>query len=196
MKPHTLRQLSTHGVPLAVSLLVAACGGGSVVDAAQPTAQAGGAGAMAQALAAVAGDTEAALTPVAATASASERGDLSAAKAIDHDDGSRWSSGFSDDQWLMLDYGKVVTFSRVHIDWENAHATQYELQASSDGVAWTTIKAVASSQGGSEDWTGLAGQGRYLRMKGIKRSTQYGYSIFEIQAFSGVAPTPAPSPAP
>jgi hypothetical protein len=76
----------------------------------------------------------------------------------------------------------------VRINWENAHATQYLLQVSDDNSNWTTIKTVDNSQGGVEDITGLNGQGRYLRMQGVKRSSNYGYSIFEIQAFTG---TPA-----
>ncbi len=192
-----LRTLLTCGLPLAASLFMTACGGGGG-DTAQPTAQADS-GPTAKALATGTGESaEAALTPVNATASSSERADLGPAKAIDHDADSRWSSGFSDDQFLVLDYGRTVTINRVHIEWERAHATRYELQVSADGVGWTTLKAVADSQGGSEDWSGLSGQGRYLRVKGLQRSSGYGYSIFEIQAFSGasVPPAPAPEPAP
>lgn len=192
MKRPPMRQLSTRGLPLALSLALAACGGGTT----EPGVQRSEAPPLAKALAAAAADSEAALTPVNATASASERGDLSAAAAIDHDSNTRWSSGFTDDQFLTLDYGRTVSINRVRIDWERAHATQYELQVSADGATWTTLKAVSGSQGGTEDWTGLSGQGRYLRMKGIQRSSAYGYSIFEIQAFSGVAPSPAPAPAP
>jgi CxxC motif-containing protein (DUF1111 family) len=152
----------------------------------------------AKSLVAVRATTEAVLTPVSASASSTERGDLSAAAAIDHDESTRWGSGFSDDQYLTLDFGTSQVINRVHIDWENAHAIQYLLQVSDDNANWTTIKTVDNSQGGSEDWPGLAGQGRYLRMKGVTRSTQYGYSIFEIQAFSGtpVAPPPVPDPVP
>ncbi|MFZ6768523.1 di-heme oxidoredictase family protein [Undibacterium sp. Di26W] len=136
--------------------------------------------------------TETALTPVSASASSMERGDLSAAAAIDHNESTRWGSGFTDDQYLTLDFGKSETITRVHIEWENAHATQYLLQVSDNNADWVTIKSVDNSQGGTEDLSGLSGQGRYLRMKGIKRSTQYGYSIIEIQAFSG--PPAAPQP--
>lgn len=148
---------------------------------------------MSRALANAVAVTEAALTPVKAFSSWDERGDLSAAAAIDHNMNTRWSSGFSDDQFLTLDFGKSEVINRVHIEWERAHATQYLLQVSDDNANWTTIKTVDNSQGGSENWSGLSGQGRFLRMKGIKRSTQYGYSIFEIRAFSGA---PAAEPAP
>ena len=176
-------------------LLLVACGGGAD-PAAQPMLQADVAP-RARALAAKDSSTEVILTPTLATASASERGDLSAAAAIDHDANTRWSSGFDDNQYLTLDFGKSVAITRVHIDWENAHATQYLLQVSDDGARWATIKSVSDSQGGTEDWSGLSGQGRYLRMQGLKRSTPYGYSIFEIQAFSGTPPSPtSPTPAP
>ncbi len=186
-----LRRVSALGLPLVLAL--AACGGGQSDGGTASTATA-------KVMAVARAAAETALTPVGASASASERGDLSAAAAIDHNEGTRWSSGFSDDQWLTLDFGQSVLITRVHIDWENAHATRYLLQVSDDNNQWTTIKTVDNSLGGSEDITGLDGQGRYLRLQGVARSTQYGYSIFEIQAFSGtpvvVAPPTGPTPPP
>ena len=191
-----LRSLSTQGLPLALSLLLAACGGGSG-DATAPTAQ-GSMSSMSRLLATTGTAAEAPLTPVSASATSAERGDLSAAAAIDNNDKTRWGSGFSDNQSLTLDFGKSETINRVRIDWENARATEYLLQVSDDGNTWTTIKTVSNSQGGTEDLGGLNGQGRYLRMQGVKRNTQYGYSIFQIQAFSGtpVGTTPVPTPDP
>ncbi len=196
MKRRVRHHYSTLGLPCALALLLAGCGGGS--DTATTSAAPAAAGmSMSKALATTAGEgTEIALTPVNATASGAERGDLSAAAAIDHNMGTRWSSAFDDNQFLTLDYGKSVAISRVHIEWENAHATQYLLQVSDDGVTWTTLKTVSNSAGGSEELTDLNGQGRYLRMQGVKRSTQYGYSIFEIQAFSGTPPSTDPTPEP
>ncbi|WP_373987024.1 di-heme oxidoredictase family protein [Duganella sp. BuS-21] len=195
----TFHRLKTTGLPLALSLALAACGGGSdsAPDAANRTASAMRMGAT------TAAEPEVALTPVAATSSGAERGDLSAAAAIDRNQSTRWGSLFSDDQYLTLDFGMSKPINRVHIEWENARATQYLLQVSDDNATWHTIKTVDNSQGGIEDWTGLAANGRYLRMQGVKRSTNYGYSIFEILAFSGgsggSAPTeptvPTPDPA-
>jgi len=182
--------MTQRGLPLALAALLAACGGGSGNETPAPVAKtaalmkAGGAA------------PETALTPVGATATSSERGDLSAAAAIDHQQDTRWGSGFSDDQSLTLDFGKSELITRVRIDWENAHASQYLLQVSDDNKNWTTIRTVDSSEGGLEDLTGLNGQGRYLRMQGIKRSSGYGYSIFEIQAFSGSPVTEPPPPVP
>ena len=183
--------LNTRLVPLGAALLLAACGGGG-------EAPAGSEGRVALASSLRLGGVDTALTPVAATASSSERGDLAAAAAVDRNSQSRWSSGASDDQHLTLDFGQVETITRVRIDWENAHATRYALQVSLDNRSWTTVKTVDDSQGGTEDITGFSAEGRYLRMQGLARSTQYGYSIFEIQAYTGTpaVPAPAPDPAP
>jgi len=197
LQPARLRSLSTQGLPLALTLLLAACGGGSGDSATPVTSRL--MSTMSRALASLTGAPEVALTPVGASATSVERGDLSPAAAIDHDESTRWGSGFSDNESLTLDFGTSQLISRVHIDWENAHASQYLLQVSDDNTTWTTIKTVSNSQGGSEDLAGLNGQGRYLRMQGVKRSSQYGYSIFEIQAFSGTPvapPPPPPDPAP
>ena len=169
---------------LPLVLALAACGGGggdaAPTAATAPTAQLG---------AQISAETV--LTPVGATASSAERGDLSAAAAIDRNDGTRWGSGFNDNEYLTLDFGASQLITRVRISWENAHASAYLLQVSNDNSNWTTIRSVENSGGGVEDITGLSGQGRYLRMQGVKRAGQYGYSIFEIQAFSG---TPATVP--
>jgi CxxC motif-containing protein (DUF1111 family) len=186
-------KLPIRGFPLVLAALLAACGQGDG-DGRTPVSQGAASGMRLLGLASASAET--ALVPVGATASSSERGDLSAAAAIDQDPGTRWGSGFTDNENLTLDFGASVAITRVRIDWENAHATQYLLQVSDDKVNWTTIKTVDNSQGGTEDLTGLNGQGRYLRMQGIKRSTNYGYSIFEIQAFTGspVAPPPETQP--
>lgn len=185
-------RLSHHGVPLLLSLLLAACGGSG--GGAPSTGQESTSGT--KLLAGTNAAAEVALTPVSASASSAERGDLSAAAAIDNVENTRWGSSFSDDQSLTLDFGKSSTISRVRIDWENAHAIAYLLQVSEDGASWTTVKTVDNSQGGTEDFGALNAQGRYLRMQGVKRSTQYGYSIFQIQAFSGTPVTPGPQPDP
>lgn len=183
------RQL-IQGLPLALAALLAACGGGD------PAGDSSVPGAGLRTLAGATQVSETVLTPVTATASSAERGNLGAGAAIDGNEGTRWSSGFSDDQYLTLDFGASVAINRVRIVWENAHATEYELQVSDDNRSWSTIKMIQNSQGGTEDWSGLSGAGRYLRMKGLKRSSQYGYSIFEVQAFSGAPASPPPPPEP
>ncbi|MBV8657549.1 MAG: discoidin domain-containing protein [Burkholderiales bacterium] len=140
---------------------------------------------------------ESEVVPVSAFASSQERGDLNAAAAIDNNLSTRWGSAFTDSEYLALDFGKSVTVTRLAINWENAHADSYQIQTSDDRNTWTTIRTVTGSTGGVENLTGLSGNGRYIRMLGLKRATQYGYSIYEIHAFTNSPPpTPVPTPVP
>lgn len=122
------------------------------------------------------------LLPIDAISSSHEGGHLGASNVYDQDSSSRWSSEFTDEQWIVLDFGTTTHFSRILLEWESAHATAYELQVSSDSQTWKTIQSVAQSQGGIEDFA-IDATGQYLRMQGIKRSSGYGYSLFEIRTW-------------
>jgi hypothetical protein len=119
-----------------------------------------------------------------ATASSTENGGTPAGSAFDGNAGTRWSSQFSDNQWLQVDLGAVYNINRVTLNWENAYGKAYQIQVSSDGVHWTTIYSTSAGHGGVEDLTGLSGTGRYVRMQGIQRATQYGYSLWEMAVYS------------
>jgi len=97
--------------------------------------------------------------------------------------GTRWSSAFSDPQWIVVDLGADYAINRVKITWETAAARDYEVQLSGDQNSWTTLKAVAGNTALENDHTGLGGHGRYLRICSTGRATPYGYSIFELEAY-------------
>ncbi len=108
--------------------------------------------------------------------------ELSAERAVDGDDRTRWGSAFGDPQWLMVDLGEAVPLSRVRLRWEAAYAKSYDIQVSSDGVRWTTVRHETSGQGGVEEQD-LGTTARYVRMVGLRRATPYGYSLWEMQVF-------------
>src|SRR4051794_6549187 len=120
-----------------------------------------------------------------ATASSSESADFTAAKAVDGNTGTRWSSAFSDPQWLQVDLGTTATISRVVLNWEAAYASGFQIQTSANGSTWTTIYSTTTGTGGTQTLT-VAGTGRYVRMYGTTRATPYGYSLWEFQVY-GVA---------
>src|SRR2546429_9474933 len=74
-----------------------------------------------------------------ATASSTENAGTPASAAVDGDTGTRWSSLFSDPQWLQVDLGGPATVSQVVLRWEAAYATAFQIQTSTDGTTWTTI---------------------------------------------------------
>ena len=116
------------------------------------------------------------------TASSLESASYPASAATDGNTGTRWSSAFSDPQWLEVDLGSTQSICKVVMDWENAYATAFQIQTSTDGSAWTTIYSTTTGTGGTQTLN-VSGTGRYIRMYGTARATQYGYSLWEFQVF-------------
>jgi beta-glucosidase len=115
-----------------------------------------------------------------ATASSTENATaFPAGAAVDGDTGTRWSSAFSDPQWLQVDLGSSVTVCQVVITWETAYATAFQVQTSADASTWTSIYSTTAGTGGTQTLD-VTGTGRYLRIYGTTRATQYGYSIWEL----------------
>ncbi|MEZ0109638.1 hypothetical protein ABH920_003652 [Catenulispora sp. EB89] len=116
------------------------------------------------------------------TASSQENAGTPAADATDGNTGTRWSSAFSDPQWLQVDLGATATVDKVVLNWETAYATAFQIQTSNDGTTWTSIYSTTTGTGGIQTLT-VAGSGRYVRMYGTARATQYGYSLWEFQVY-------------
>ena len=121
-----------------------------------------------------------------ATASSVQGADTPASAAVDGDSTTRWSSAWSDPQWLQVDLGANAAISGFSIQWEAAFATAYHIEVSSDATTWSQVSATTSGAGGTESVSVPSGTtGRYVRLTGTARTTiggaQYGYSIFEFQ---------------
>ncbi|MEV0389268.1 DUF1996 domain-containing protein [Nonomuraea sp. NPDC050643] len=116
----------------------------------------------------------------AATASSSEGGGATADAAVDGDLSTRWSSAFSDPQWLQVDLGVQARLARVVLRWEQAYARSFTLQSSADGTSWTTLHTTAAGTGGTQT-IAVSGTGRHVRLTGTQRGTPYGYSLWELQ---------------
>ncbi len=115
--------------------------------------------------------------------SSNENAGTAATNAVDGNTGTRWSSAFSDPQWIRVDLGATRAFSRVTLRWEAAYGKAYQIQTSNDAASWAPIYTTTTSDGGVDDLTGLAGNGRYVRMYGTARATGYGYSLWELEVY-------------
>ncbi|MFJ8487176.1 discoidin domain-containing protein [Streptomyces sp. NPDC094038] len=124
-----------------------------------------------------------------ATASSEENAGTTAANAVDGNTGTRWSSAFTDDQWLQVDLGATAQVSQVVLNWETAYGKDYKVQISADGSNWTDLQSVTGGDGGTDTLT-VSGQGRYVRMLGVQRATQWGYSLWEFQVYGTSTGTP------
>lgn len=116
-----------------------------------------------------------------------------AANAVDGNPATRWSSAFSDPQWLAVDLGMRTRVEEVVLSWETAFATAFELQVSDDAQTWTTIYSTSSGTGGQQRLWGLAGTGRYVRMLGQARATQWGYSLWSVQVYGSATAEALPN---
>lgn len=126
----------------------------------------------------------------------SELGGNTASKTLDSNTGTRWESAHgSDPQWVYLDLGADRHISSLSLDWETASAKNYTIQVAPSGTCagtgsgclgtstpWTTIYTSPTHTTNPNhriDNLTVNGVGRYVRMYGTTRMTQYGYSLWE-----------------
>src|SRR6266568_3814558 len=120
-----------------------------------------------------------------ATASSAENGGTPAGAAVDGDTGTRWSSAFADPQWLQVDLGATASITRVVLTWETAYGEAFRIQVSADASMWTDIYSTTTGTGGVQTLD-VSGTGRYVRMYGTVRGTQWGYSLWELQVYGSL----------
>ncbi len=126
-------------------------------------------------------------------------GCLGAENAVDGNLSSRWGSTPAgapptpavpgvDPSSLQIDLGSVQAFNTVVLTWENAYAAQYQIQYTNADPAtnptWTTATTNSAGAGGAETLTFPTVQARYVRLYATERATQYGYSLYEFQAYN------------
>jgi hypothetical protein len=117
--------------------------------------------------------------------SSEQNAGLAARFAFDGDaTNSRWASaGGIDPSWIAADLGAVQSFDRVVLVWENAYATQYQIQVSNDNQTWTTVFTQTAGKGGTETVNFPTAGARYVRMFGTQRVGTFGYSLYEFQVY-------------
>ena len=110
-----------------------------------------------------------------------------ASAAVDGNLSTRWSSSFSDPQWIYVDLGSTYNIGEVVLNWETAYGKAYQIQVSNDAVNWTTIYSTTTGTGGVNTLTGLSGTGRYVRMYGTVRGTSWGNSLWGFSVYGTAA---------
>jgi microsomal dipeptidase-like Zn-dependent dipeptidase len=109
--------------------------------------------------------------------------DLKPARAADGNTGTRWASHWNDNQWLQIDLGSTRTVRRVAVEWEAAFGRNYRIDVSTNGSTWSTVATVANGQGGLDALSFTPAQARYVRLQGLSRGTDNGYSIWELSVY-------------
>lgn len=139
------------------------------------------------------------------TASSSYPG-FPAANANDGNASTRWSSQFAaSGEWWRVDLGTTAAINYVEVDWENATASPYQIQTSTDGSTWTTV----ATQTIPIDVTAVSTTfrttlpspvtGRYVRILQGGRGPGnccYGMSFWEARVYGNFGAPPPPPPPP
>jgi hypothetical protein len=108
-----------------------------------------------------------------------------AENAVDGDIGTtRWSSAYSNNQWIYVDLGSNKNITEVKLYWEAAFGKSYKIQISDDAVSWRDVFSTTTGKGGIETVPLENVTARYVRMQGILRAlSSYGYSLWEIEVY-------------
>jgi hypothetical protein len=147
-------------------------------------------------------------TPSTTVTASSVTGTNTPAKALDNNATTRWESTQAnappatmtagvDPSWIQVDLGSTKKVNHVKIDWQNSAAANYEIQVSDNGTTFTPILTKTGLPGAVaghriDDWTGLNGAGRYVRVYCTLRETIYGYSIYELDIYGDDNPNCTP----
>jgi hypothetical protein len=104
----------------------------------------------------------------------------------------RWESLTTDSEWICVDLGVAYAVDSVFVNWETAAGQDYAIQtatalpASENG--WATAAHITDgAQGEKRSITFASVQARYVRLKGYKRASIFGYSIWEFEVYGTAA---------
>jgi len=125
-------------------------------------------------------DVAAGRPAVASSTSHGKPGDIA-----DGDVTSRWSSDYTDDEWVYVDLGAETNVYGLGLNWENAFAREFRVQVSDDAREWRTVVADGRGKSGRQDVFFDDERARYVRLEGVKRATGYGYSLYEMKVYGG-----------
>ena len=113
----------------------------------------------------------------------SEDGGNQAIDAIDANYISRWASNANNDESITIDLGSLYYVNQVSLAWEDAYGKEYKIEGSLDGNEFFEIQHVTDGDGEIDNIYFDSKLLRYVRMQGIERATQYGYSIYEFEVY-------------
>ncbi|MET8860154.1 beta-N-acetylglucosaminidase domain-containing protein [Streptomyces sp. NPDC004579] len=119
-----------------------------------------------------------------ASSSADETPDFPASAANDGDPATRWSSPVDDGAWWQVRFAEPVRLGGLVLTWQDAHPSAYRVQVSADGRVWRTATTVTDGRGGRESLRFDERDVRYVRVQGMRRATEYGYSLWSAEAYA------------
>ncbi len=100
---------------------------------------------------------------------------------IDGDLLTRWSSDYTDSQWICLDFGRPKVLSKMAIFWESAYAVDYDILTSLDNKNWQLLLSLEDQDGGIDELEFAPVSARFVKLLGKEKfNPDWGISLWEI----------------
>jgi hypothetical protein len=104
---------------------------------------------------------------------------------VDGNNGTRWASASSDNEWIYVDLGKEEVVNGVGLNWEDAYASSFKIQISGDAKKWTDVYSTTDGRTGEMKILFPEASARYVRMLGLERGSYWGYSLYNFDVYKG-----------
>lgn len=130
------------------------------------------------------------LTGKNVTVSSTEVGDNVKENVNDLNLNTRWSSQYTDDEWIAFDLDGLHNIDSIRVTWEEAYASNYEIQFSMDGNTWSTVEHITNNTVLYNFYDVDHLKTSHIRILGNTRATEYGYSIFEVEVYGTTSSSP------
>ncbi|MFA5148321.1 MAG: discoidin domain-containing protein [Candidatus Omnitrophota bacterium] len=118
---------------------------------------------------------------ISVTASSSEDAATNPSNAFDNNMQTRWSSQFSDNQWLRIDLGRPEVMVGLVLNWEAAYGKSYDVLLSEDGNNWQEAYSETEGDGLIDDIYFGGKKARFIRIDFKERGTGWGYSLWDLR---------------
>jgi len=107
----------------------------------------------------------------------------------------RWSSNYTDNQWISFDFGAPKVLSKIVIFWEAAYPVDYDILVSSDNQNWQNLMPLKDRRGGTEKIEFAPVNTQFVKILGMKRfNPDWGISIWEALFFGPAKDNPQDKP--
>ncbi|MFH1368021.1 MAG: discoidin domain-containing protein [Elusimicrobiota bacterium] len=117
---------------------------------------------------------------VIATASSNQEAGVTPQQAVDGNMQTRWSSVFSDPQWLLIDLQSSREIVGLTLHWETAFGKSYDILVSQNNANWTKVYSTDNGDGSIDDIYFGKRTCRYIKLVLRERGTPWGYSFWEV----------------
>lgn len=120
------------------------------------------------------------------TASSTLRGG-NVAWAVDGDSATAWQSAGKITEWIMVDFGRMITLNTLRIHWGKGYAVSYTLHLlNGEGAA---VKAITqrNGDGGLDEVVDINTQARYVRLL-CQKINGANYTVTELEAYGTTVP--------